>query len=1232
MRCLAALWLCSIPGLLAQTTGELRGTVKGPANQVLAGAKVTARFESTGVVRNSETDAQGEFVFPTVPVGEYAVEVTADGFKDYAQHVQVTLGHVIDVAVVLEPGESTQILAADAPLVETASTQLGAIVNSRAVVNLPLNARDTYQLLQLQPGVQSQQGYDLFAGSENAGVVSVNGGRGRANNFNVNGGDANDQFTGVPAIQPTPDAIEEFRVLTNTFDPEYGRNSGSIVNVVTKSGTNEFHGSAFEFFRNRDLNTRGFFDTEKPKFNQNQFGGTVGGPVIKNRTYIFVSAEDRQIRQGISSDLVIVPSAAERNGDFSGAAAFTGTLNDAFLASALRQRPGCAGAVAAQGGSAIAANTSWAAIFPNNKIPVACFDATALDLMNQFVPPPNVGTNILQTVPVQKESAIQPTVRLDQTINAQNQLSFYDYLDDSSIDQPFSRFQASGANVPGFGASYGSRNQQANLSDTWSINALTVNEARFSYFREGQSNFNHPGRTNLVQNSCATVPSQYCFTDPNDPRLGITPNLGAAREGVPFIQLSGAFAIGNNTGGELPQIGNSFQWSDNLSKVMANHRTKFGVDIRRQRFDQTLYYNVNGSFAFNQGGTNDVGASNMFPDFLLGLPNSYAQGSAQMENVRSTGAYLFAQDSWSLSKSLTLNYGFRWELNMPMADVGQRLQTFRPGEATQTFPCRLSESNPLAQTFGRTACGPGTPGESIFPLGLVVPGDPGVPGGLTSTYYRAFAPRAGLAWSPGADRGWLKRLFGGPGKTSIRTGWGLFYNPIEQLVLEQFSAEPPFGGSSSYSNTLFNTPFLAQNGTVNANPFDGILHPQRGQPVDWSVFRPILLYGEFQPHMRTQYAAQYNLTIQREVQKDLLVQAGYVGSQGHRLLATQDLNYGQAQPCLDLNRLSTLTDNPALACGPFGSDSAYTVPANAIPAGFTLHLPYGPVSSVTGPNANPITLVGLRRYSSPLCNPLTGTGCPPDGIPVFGSIFSEDTIANSNYNSLQVSVEKRAVAGLQFQASYTFSKSIDDASSFENMLNPLNYGLSRSLSLFDARQRLVFSYDWEVPRFRLHGVAGKMLNGWAVSGILTLQSGFPVPITSSDDLELMNSGDFTYPGEPDLIQPFHKLNPRNPLNLAFDPSSFQQPADLGRIGTSPRSVCCGPGINNLDLAILKSTAITERASLQFRAEFFNAANHAQFTKVDGNISDGQASEGGTFGKALQARDPRLIQFALKLSF
>jgi Carboxypeptidase regulatory-like domain len=1229
---------------LAQTTGGLRGQVKDPSGAVIPHARVTAYLEATNVPRATDTDQDGNYQFAVLPVGRYRVEIEAPGFKKYLQAgIDVTLGHVAVIDADLELGAVTEEVTtvAAAPLIETTSTELGAVMNDRAVVDLPLNARDTYQLLQLQPGVQSQVGAGLFYGSDQAGSVSVNGGRGRSNNFMVNGGDANDQFANLPGIQPSPDTIQEFRVLTNSFDAEFGRNSGSIVNVVTKSGTNQLHGDLYEFFRNKVLNARGFFDTTKPDFKQNQFGGTIGGPIKRDRTFFFGSYEARRIRQGTSSPVVTVPTAAERTGDFSAGSPFSGTLTDSNVANILNARGTCAADVAAAGGDPIAAGNPYGpvfdnngnivdpGIFPNNFIPPSCFDPTALDLMNQFVPSANVGLDQFQSVPTSSLRADQFTIKIDHAINDHQQLSGYYYFNDDSQFQPFSYFQAAGANVPGFGANFATRNQQAILTHTWVMNSTTVNEFRASFFREGQGKVNQPVNTALVQNSCKTVPAVQCFSDPNNPALGITPGLGSKYEGVPFISVSGGFAIGNNFEGQLPQFGNTFQLSDNFSKVMGSHTLKFGGDIRRQQFNQTLYFDVNGDYAYYGGGPNDVGYDNLYPNYLLGLPDSYVQGGAQLEAIRSSSFYLYAQDSWKISSNLNLNYGLRWELNTPLHDRFNRIQTFRPGQATSVYPCTLSadSAQALGVGTGPTDCNPGGPGESVFPLGLVVPGDKGIPPGLTQTYYKSLAPRIGIAWSPGSS-----------GKTSIRAGFGVFYNPVEQLVLEQFSAEPPFGGSSAIANDLFNLPFEGQSGSVSPNPFSGIKNPTPGQPVDWSLFRPILLYGQFLPHQRSQYSEQYNFTIQRQIGPDVVVQVGYVGSQGHRLLVTHDLNYGNAQTCLDLQNISDIlsassdpnlqSEGASLACGSFYADSSFFIPAGTLPAGTTLHLPYGPVPSVTGPNATDINIVGLRPYSSPLCHPVGNTGCPADGIPVFSSIFAQDTMGNSNYHSLQVSAEKRFSKGLQFEAAYTWSKSFDYGSSFEDIVDPLNFHKSYSLSQFDARHRFVFSYVWQPPFPKLEGTAGKLVDGWAFSGITTFQSGFPIRITSSDDLELMYSYDFLTPGEPNMVAPFHKLDPRGPNHLAFDPASFSEPSQpTGVIGSSPRTVCCGPGIGNFDFALLKDTNLTERARVQFRAEFFNVFNHAQFVNPDANFSDGS-----DFGTVKNARDPRLIQFALKLLF
>ena len=396
------------------------------------------------------------------------MEFDLTGFKTSVQRaVNVDLNQVVTVNSVLQIGatKETVEVTSEAPLVDTTSTQLGAIMDSRQVSNLPLNSRDTYQLLQLQPGVMSTVGSsnNLVYGSDSPGAVSVNGGRGRSNNFSVNGGDANDLFANLPTVQPSPDSIEEFRVLTNTFDAEYGRNSGSVVNVVTKSGTNDLHGSAYEFFRNNVLNANNYCLTaappenlpcSKPQSNQNQFGGTLGGPIIKNRTFFFASYEGRRVRQGILSPAVTVPSSAERPsatqpfadftdiGGFDTSAPGTAVVNNPQL---LDNRPGCDQAVGLPGG--IPAGTLYTSIFQNNQIPLACLDPTAVDLL-QFIPTPPNGGSLLSTVPSRAVRGDQFTVRIDHRLNDKQNLSVYYYFNDDTTNKPVCQLRIGGRRSP----------------------------------------------------------------------------------------------------------------------------------------------------------------------------------------------------------------------------------------------------------------------------------------------------------------------------------------------------------------------------------------------------------------------------------------------------------------------------------------------------------------------------------------------------------------------------------------------------------------------------------------------------------------------------------------------------------------------------------------------------------------------------------------------------------------
>src|ERR1022692_1224805 len=512
MFSISALSLCLICSTLmsAQSTGgRILGRVADPSGAVLAGVKVPAPKEAAGGSREAQTNEAGDYVLVEIPPGTYTVQYELTGFKKNVQKgIIVDVNQVVTLNSALQIGGSQEIVevSSEIPQVDTTSTQLGAVINERSVNELPLNTRDTYQFLQLQPGVQAQLGSSgsLFFGSDDAGSVSVNGGRTRSNNFSVNGGDANDLFVNLPTIQPTPDSIAEFRVITNTFDAEYGRNSGSVVNVITKSGTNALHGNIYEYFRNTILDAQGFLNTTRPQLNQNQFGGALGGAIARDRTFFFVSYEGRRIRQGQQGQLLNVPTTAQRNGDFSdpsigGFTAVDGNgdpygIRDPFVAQVLDGRSGCDAALGlgangiaglpqtplSGGGSEIA----WQTVFPTGMMPAQCQDPVAINLQ-RFMPASNRSGNQNQSVPVGTDNADQFTFRLDHKINDRQNFSAYYYFNNGKKLTPYNTFENAGATVPGFGNYTNSRDQQYNLTHTWTVSNAVVNEARFVYMREG---------------------------------------------------------------------------------------------------------------------------------------------------------------------------------------------------------------------------------------------------------------------------------------------------------------------------------------------------------------------------------------------------------------------------------------------------------------------------------------------------------------------------------------------------------------------------------------------------------------------------------------------------------------------------------------------------------------------------------------------------------------------------
>ena len=428
---------------------------------------------------------------------------------------------------------------------------------------------------------------------------------------------------------------------------------------------------------------------------------------------------------------MILPPLHEAAGDFSEGGQSSKLLprsrsrpgSDQTFADVLNGRPGCSAAAAAP----IVPGALYSALFSREQDSHACFDPTAVSIYNQYVLP--LGSGLFSQTPPKIVSNNQFTVRYDYNItnDGKHKFSAYYYFENDAHTLPMSFFQGAGGNVPGFGSLFGTRVQQWNISQTWTHrSARAVNEFRFNYFREGQQTNNHPVHTlPSVQDSCGAVGPANCFTDPANPSAGITTDL-PGRVGVPYISVNGGFAIGNNFEGELPQTGNTFQWTDNFTKTIRKHTIKFGGDVRRQRFDQFLYFDVSGEYTIsNLNNADQIGSDGTFPaypNYFLGAPSTYTQGAAQREDVRNTSLYLFAQDSCKLKSNVTLNYGLRWELNTPYYDTGNRLQTFRPGQATTQYPCWLSQENAAALNLTPGDCGQGSgANNAVFPLGLYFP-------------------------------------------------------------------------------------------------------------------------------------------------------------------------------------------------------------------------------------------------------------------------------------------------------------------------------------------------------------------------------------------------------------------------------------------------------------------------------------------------------------------------------
>jgi hypothetical protein len=1216
--------------------GSVSGTVKDASSAVVPDASVNAIDIETGVQHQAATNGQGFYSFANLPIGHYNIGIQKTGFKPYQRTgITINADSALTVDAILTVGERSDVVtvAENQILVETTSTQVGEVISSAQMAAVPLNGRSFTDLLSLQPGVApatsitSDTVQDVGAtalspsGDLNPGTLSINGQREFANSFLVNGSDVEEDVNMGAAIVPNLDSIDEFRILTNNFDAEYGEFSGGQINVVTKSGSNAFHGDVFEFLRNTDLDARNYFSPARGVFNQNQFGGTFGGPIQRNKTFFFGDYQGTRSTQGVDTGQIPVPSAQDRVGNFSDSAGSFSTstnsngipiastvdsacVNDQCLAAALHASLGYPVTSAEpfyftasminpatitpsnpEGTPfGVNCNSNTQCVFPNTSvgglgavIPQYAFSVPAQHLL-QYIPQPNVGTNVFST------SAYNKTLRDDKgayRLDANTRwglMSAYYFLDDWSQNNPYPVAQG-GANVPGFNALNTGRAQLLGLGDTKTLSATTVNEFRFSYLRDSNDLGQPVGGVGV------SLASQGFEVGQGTP--GIVP-LSPKTEGVESIGFN-SFTIGTNTN-ELKQIGDTFQWLDNFSKVIGTHTIKVGSEFHYDQVNVNAIAQFNGSFLFF--GT-ETGSD--FADFLLGAPSQYNQSQLQPFYGRNKYLGIYGQDSWRLTHSLMLNYGLRWDRIEPWYEKYNQIATFEPGKQSVVFP--------------------------TAPAGILYPTDPGVPRTLAPPGNRDFAPRIGLAYSPSASGdGLLARILGGPGNTSVRASYGIFYTAIEALTLGVMSANAPYGTTySSPAPPLFSTPFIsAANGHDLGQYFPVTLAPLNSSAshpdsnINWAQFEPITSLPNYPTTNRIPYTEEYMLSLERGFGANTVLSLNYVGTQGHRLLVLDEANPGSPSICLYLN-----ANGATPSCGPNGETSGnpYVLP-------FGVPLPSGSASiAATAPCAD-----GSGRT----CNAVNGTRTILG--PNFGSDANQATIGNSNYNALQITL-RHSGKRLSVLAGYTYSKSEDQSSNLGEEVNPFDPSLSKSLSAFDVKHNFVVSYSYKVPFETFFRNSNRWTEGWALSGITHFTSGLPVTLVNYGDNSLLGAepnGVNNYGvDEPDYTGGALDLNhnPRNGRSY-FDTEQFSDNA-LGTPGTAKRRFFYGPGMDNYDIALLKNLRLTESKSLQFRLEGFNVFNHAQFfgpQSVNGNIGS------STFGQVVSADSPRLVQLGAKFFF
>lgn len=1130
MKMLYSVMLCLLMSgsVFAQTFGDISGEVRDPSGAVIGGVTVTLTNVGTNATRTTETNDQGIYTFPALQPGAYTLKAEKSGFKSFTRtgvNVEVQLSARINIEMQVGAVSESIEVSAQATLLQSENATVGTVIDNKRILELPLAGRNAFNLVALAPNVSFGFPSAGQANSRQGGVrseqsISVGGQRAQYNRYTLDGVENTDPNFNTFVVLPSVDALQEFKVQSGIYPAEFGRGATQI-NMSTKPGSNEYHGTLFYFLRNDKLDAKNYAFTAarppKDPFKWNQFGFTLGGPVSipkvldgKNRFFFMTNYEWFRQRRNVQS-VFSVPTAEMQGGNFTDV---VNTPNTALRTTGIYDpRTRVAGSNVAQ-------------LFPGNVIPASRLHPISRQLL-EFLPTPNlpnadIRNNFVQArgTPINRD---QFTGRFDVVESSNSQWSGrYSWGDEN---QQVDQLRANGDKIV-------SNFKQYMVSNTRVLSSSMVNEARFGYTR---------------------------FYNTNGPELAFTrdvvgelkiPGLASGPEvqwGIPNVSLQGVYeGFGNSSEGPYEIDNGAIQFVDNFSLIRGKHSFKFGGELRNDRYDQVGNQFARGQFTFTNNATRSLAVTGRsgdnFADFMLGeVFQSEAAVSIAAAKFRATGFALYVDDVWRISQRLTMNFGLRYEYTPPWTDqTGTLFNGIVPNDARTTLASpNVADRNqyPFFQRQGdpRQNCYEGI---NLRWPNIDVRCDGSLGNRLVGVDRNDFAPRFGISFSP--SNKWV-----------LRAGAGIFYS--------QDTGNPRFDMARNLAgrlrdNSRTDIPNLTWNNSL-AAVAGGVAN----------VPRPYTFANPYD--RRTPYTQQFMMNVQRELPSNMVFEVGYLGSVSHRLESLRAVN-------------------------------------EAIPA-------------------DP----AVDRRSVPERSP----------FPNFGRIQLVDNGGNGNYHSLAGKFTKRYSNGLTYLVSYTFSKSIDTATSIRNLggdtLFPQNSycrDCERARSSHDVQQRMVTSALWDLPfgkgrQMNIENpVANAIAGGWQLSSIFTLQTGFPITVTNGQDTS--NTGAFF--DRPNSTGTSARLDrgEQDPQRF-FNTGAFTRNLN-GTHGNVGRNTLTGPGIIGWDFSALKNFNLaSDTRFLQLRFEWFNFPNHPNWGNPNTNISS------GGFGQITGTRtNMRQMQVALKLNF